>query len=260
MTTVIKRRVPSNETPDQRTAVINLKKINANLRLKSLGWKALGLLKDLVIFGLLLFIVSKPTPVVVTRGTGEREALSFMTGTERSPELVKAFVISAMTDIHSWKNALPDKGMAPDPGISLKSGKIIPTAVFRNSLYLESKFANSYREVLGELVSTSQLSNPSVQVACQILATDSLVKLSDGKYQIRVIGNLIKFTPGIGADKIPFNKLVTMQAIPPMLPSEIAKRYPNPDPKNISQIDLFRNLESMTAKGLQITNITTATK
>lgn len=213
----------------------------------------LGFVKDFFLFGLILANAAKPMPVGVIRGNGEKERIEFQTGLDRSPALVKSFIVSSMRNLHTWVNVLPEAGQPPDPGTSVtdSSGgaKKIPTIVFRYSLAMEDKFAQEYRKSLADLIAASQLQDPETQVAYKISQTTEPVRLKNGDYRMSLVGTLIKYRPGITPVLIPFNKTVTARAIPPFTRSEAMRKYPQDN--NIAQA-----LELVTVDGLQIVNIT----
>jgi hypothetical protein len=157
-----------------------------------------------------------------------------------------------MSNLHSWRNT--GEGGSPDEGIRLKSGKTLPTSVYNQMVVLDPLFTEKYQSTLAQMIESSQLASERVQVLYQIESTSDLVKMADGKYQIKVIGNLIKASPASVREKIPFNRLVLMKAIPPFLQSETAKKTALADKKGF---DLLRLKQLETAKGLMITDIKT---
>jgi hypothetical protein len=214
---------------------------------------SVGFVKDLGLFGLVLAGLAKPLPVVVTRGNGDKERMEYQVGLKRSPALVKSFAIGAMRNLHTWVNVLPEKGQPPDPGILVgdtsQGSKRIPTIVFRYSLAMEDKFASEYRKSLAELIAASQLRDPSTQVAYKISETTEPIQLKNGYYQISLVGNLIKYMPGVTPTIIPFNKTVVLKAIPPFSLSEAMRKYP-------ADANIASALTFITSDGLQITSIT----
>jgi hypothetical protein len=211
----------------------------------------LGFAKDIFLFGLILANVAKPLPVAVIRGTGEKDRIDFQVGLERSPALVKSFILTSMRSMHTWVNVLPQEGQPPDPGVVVgdtDASKKIPTIVFRYSLAIEDKFGQEYRKSLAELIAASQLEDPQTQVAYKISQTTEPVRLKNGDYKMSLVGTLIKYRSGVTPVLIPFNKTVTAKAIPPFTLSEAMRKYP-------SDANIAQALALVTADGLQITNI-----
>jgi hypothetical protein len=246
------RLLPKVGGEDLRDELVMAKKKASKFKIGFIAVLCAATLKDLIVLGMVGAAASKPPAVVLTKGSGEQETLEFQTGLQRSPALVRSFAISSMQNLHSWSNTAKDGG--DDPGVQLKSGGSLPTTVYNQMVVLQPSFAEKYQISLAKMIESSHISDKNGVVGYSIESTSDLIPMADGRYQIKVVGNLIKVSPGVQRQVLPFNRLVFMKAIPPFIASPSEKMKAVSDQK---KADYLRLKEFETAKGLMITDIKT---
>jgi hypothetical protein len=204
-------------------------------------------------------VASRKAPTLVELGDGQTIRTIVTSASSRSDETIHRFVIEEMTQLMTWRGTLPTLTLEdaqspprPDPGVSIAQGKKVATGTSQAAWGLAESFRTEFLTLVSALTpqeiftsdsgATAALSpfmgapKPANQQAGQGTQVVLIVKylsapqvLSDGKWKLKMVANLIYVRPSDGIGKvIAFNKEIYVQAVePPTLqgsetPTELA--------------------------------------
>jgi hypothetical protein len=205
------------------------------LALFAVGTFGLHLISFFVLFllyGSYSQLSRKAPPSLVQLETGQSVKVAPIGSLERTPQVVLRFVSDTMTLMMNWSGTLPPATVEeatkpkPDPGVSigeqgLRGGKVASGA-WLASQALSSDFRKEFLKVLASITPPGVFKGRT-QVVLVPLSIQAPVKISSGKWKVKMIANLTIFDQGSNlGDVIPFNKEIFVRAVEaPQSPSAV---------------------------------------
>jgi hypothetical protein len=159
--------------------------------------------------------LAKSTQSFIARSNGQTETLEFYSGNERSNVLIQGFAGRFVQNLYSWRSVLPEGGSPIDKGVEVEGGKRLPSAVWKATLGMETRFASVFRKGLAELISNN-VKDTDLQVTYIPKFVQTPEKIGGGKWKARAIGSQI-IVSGNGKDikTKPVAVELTLKAVPP---------------------------------------------
>ena len=211
-----------------------LERQNRPSRNDALALFAVGTFGLLVVNVFLLFLLygsfsnlaRKKPPSLVQLETGKAITVAPLGSQDRTPQVVKKFVIDTMTLMMNWSGTLPattveqTANSQPDPGVNVGKGKV-STSAWQASFALSEDFRKEFLVKLAQLTPRG-IFNGQSQVTLVPLEVQAPQQISDGKWKVKMVANLMVLdrTENL-ATAIPFNKEIFVQAVEaPDPPSE----------------------------------------
>ncbi|MGD1871563.1 MAG: hypothetical protein ACFB02_00770 [Mastigocoleus sp.] len=194
----------------------------------------------------------KPSPSLVQLETGKSIKVVAIGSKERSPRVVSRFVSDTMILMMNANGTLPittlEEAQQPkkDSGIEIrnsrKGGGKITTAAWQASTTFSEDFRKEFLELLAQMTPHGVFEEKT-QMTLTPLSIQSPVKISEGKWKVKMVANLTIFSMGNNlGEVIPFNKEIFVQAVEA------------PDPP-VKMTGLTAVIYSMRSSGLEIVGI-----
>jgi hypothetical protein len=176
-----------------------------------------------LLYGSYSQLTKKPPPSLVQLGTGGAIKVAPLGNLERTPQVVSRFVSDTMTLMMNWSGKLPpttvEEATKPktDPGVNIvgrgsRENKVTSGA-WQASYALSEDFRKEFLKVLASITPPG-IFQGRTQVVLVPLSIQPPVKISDGKWKVKMIANLTIFDQGSNlGDVIPFNKEIFVRAV-----------------------------------------------
>lgn len=199
---------------------------NDALGLFALGTFGLHLLTFFVLillYGAYSNLSKKAPPSLVQLNTGTAIAVAPLGSKERTPQVVKKITIDTMTLMMNWSGTKPpstvEEATKPiiDPGVEIHTtaagrGKVA-TAAWQAGFAISEDFRKEFLAKLAEITPNGVFRN-TTQVALVPLEIQEPIKITDGKWKVKMVANLVVFDKGNNlGDIISFNKEIFVQAV-----------------------------------------------
>jgi hypothetical protein len=165
----------------------------------------------------------KAPPSLVQLETGKSIKVAPIGSLERAPQVVLRFVSDTMTLMMNWSGMLAPTTVEetakpkPDPGIDIRSltnsrGKVASNT-WQASHALSEDFRKEFLKLLADITPPGVFKGRT-QVVLVPLSIQSPVKITEGKWKIKMIANLTIFDQSSNlGEVIPFNKEIFVQAV-----------------------------------------------
>lgn len=201
-------------------------------------------------------IVHKPVPSLVQLVDGSSIATEPMDPTQRTPEVVRQFVKSALGMMFTWNTKVqvknPDSISSPqaitDQGVQLNgpdgSAGRVTTASWQASFALSEDFRSQFLLQVAQMTPTEVFSG----TAQSVLSLESISDpkpMSAGVWQVDVVANLLIFDFQYPqGHAIPFNKSIFVKTVEPAL-----------DPLPSESTPIQKAVYTMRQSGLEVTEM-----
>lgn len=228
--------------------------------LATLGISTLGLCVSVGALIVARNIASKPMPTLVQTLNGKAMKIEALDGYERSPRVIKYFVLNTLTNLFTWRvNYLPPSPESPrgtiDPGVPVEvdgtASIKIPTSVWGASFAISDDFRKDFMgKGLAPMISTLKIVEGSsyvsfipgvVQDPIEVTGKNS----TERRWKVKVVGTLaVKTAINVPETLVPINKDIYVKAVTPPIP---------PDPNAVdTKSDLQTVIAIARASGLEI--------
>jgi hypothetical protein len=214
----------------------------------SLLFQLLNLTGLFLLYGAHSRLANKPPAALVQTESGEAFPVAAVGSLERTPSVIKAFVLDSLTMLFTWSGTLPESvdsmGMsegepAPDEGVETEGGKRVATTAAVGAYALSPDFRKEMLSQLAEMTPPGVFSGET-QVFFEPLSITEPVSIASGEWKIVLVGNLIVVSQTRNLeDQIPFNKEIFIRAVVP------PRTWKGTSP-------LARSVASVRAAGLEI--------
>ncbi len=187
------------------------------------GLHLITLLGLFLLYGSYSQLSKKASPSLVQLETGKSIKVAAIGSNERTPQVVLRFVSDTMTFMMNWSGNLNAGTIEesvkplPDPGIEIRSltnsqGKVTSSA-WQASHALSEDFRKEFLKKLSQITPQGVFKGKT-QVVLVPISIQSPIKISSGKWKIKMIANLTIFDQGSSLGEIiPFNKEIFVQAV-----------------------------------------------
>lgn len=177
----------------------------------------------LLLYGSYSQLNKKAPPSLVQLETGSAIKVAPIGSLERTPQVVSRFVSDTMTLMMNWSGTLPPANVEeaakpkPDPGINIGErglrGNKVASAAWQASYTLSEDFRKEFLKVLASITPPG-IFQGRTQVVLVPLSIQLPVKISEGKWKVKIIANLTVFDQGNNlGEVIPFNKEIFVRAV-----------------------------------------------
>lgn len=177
-----------------------------------------------LLYGSFSRLSKKPPPTLVELNNGKSVQVTSIGSKERTSTTILNFVKTTFTLMLNWSGTIPisndeigTKKAKPDPGVSIKQlagsdGKVT-IAAWQSSYALSSDFRKEFIQLLAEMTPAGVFEQ-NTQVVFIPLSIQQPIKISQGKWKVRMISNLNIFdTRSNIGEVIPFNKEIFIKAV-----------------------------------------------
>ncbi|MEM8604254.1 MAG: hypothetical protein AAGF24_10515 [Cyanobacteria bacterium P01_H01_bin.121] len=185
---------------------------------------ALVLLLQLVLLFQFNTVANQPLPTLVQLQDGTATTVEPMAANERSPQVVREFVLSALTLLMNWDTVMTPpptpqqqaglEEIVPvlDPGVTINlpegENKQITTQAWQASFALSEDFRTAFLEQLARMTPATVFEG-STQVIFIPIQISEPQPVGEGEWQVNVVANLVRISQDNPQGKaIPFNKEV----------------------------------------------------
>lgn len=186
----------------------------------------------LLLYGSYSQLNKKAPPSLVQLETGKSIKVAPIGSLERTPQVILRFVSDTMTVMMNWSGTLPPTTVEeaakakPDPGINIANkglrGNKVTSAAWQASYALSEDFRKEFLKVLAS-ITPSGVFQGKTQVVLVPLSIQSPIKISEGKWKVKMVANLTVFAQNSNLGEIiPFNKEIFIRAVvPPQSPNQV---------------------------------------
>ena len=172
-------------------------------------------------------LAKKPVPSLVQLDSGDTIAVAPLGSKERDSKVVLKFVSDTLTKMFGWSGMKPaltvEEAVKPEPdsGIDIRTGgfggRRVTTAAWQASFALSEDFRKEFLEKLAEITPAGVFDagnrTASTQVALVPVQFSMPQKISEGKWKLNMVANLMVFRSNSIGDVIPFNKEIFIRAV-----------------------------------------------
>jgi hypothetical protein len=228
-------KVHNQDTESESTSRKRLRFLNRSeqrfstgdtLALFAIGTFGLHLISFLILFllyGSYSQLSKKPPPTLVQLETGKSIKVASIGSFERTPQVVLRFVSETMTLMMNWSGKLPPNNVEearlpkPDLGVEINSlgngrGKVT-TSAWQASYALSEDFRKEFLKMVADITPPGVFKSRT-QVVLVPLSIQQPVKITEGKWKVKMVANLTVFDQGSNLGEIiPFNKEIFVQAV-----------------------------------------------
>jgi hypothetical protein len=177
----------------------------------------------LLLYGSYSQLNKKPPPSLVQLETGKSIKVAPLGNRERTLQVISRFVSNTMILMMNWSGNLPPTTVEeaakpkPDGGINIgereAKGNKVTSGAWQASYALSSDFRKEFLKILASITPPGVFKGKT-QVVLVPLSIQSPIKISEGKWKVKMIANLTVFDQGNNlGEVIPFNKEIFVQAV-----------------------------------------------
>lgn len=186
-------------------------------------------------------INTKSLPTLVQTLDGRAIKVTPENADYREPELLSQALREWLGLTFNWSSR-PNKEGTVEPGVNF-NGYSVPKNAWEASFLLDESLRSSFLEILGK-INASVPANSDVTFQIGSLSFPELQANETGVWKVKLVGTLLIAEASKPERGIEFNKIVTLEAVPPPL-------YPLPSGSSPIQTAVYR----MRGKGIKIASM-----
>ncbi|KAI9130162.1 hypothetical protein [Acaryochloris sp. CCMEE 5410] len=196
----------------------------------ALCFSVVSIVLNLVIVGLQVSLINKPSPTLVERNDGISMRVEPIGHLDRQPEAVKNFVAQKMVQLFDWRPYLTDPNLPGepqlDPGVEIGSEQErITTKTWQAGFGLAAQIRIPYLQMIARLTPDSVFAPEEQQRAQGVLVIERIgqpEKIKANEWKISIVSKLLIFENGDNlGEPIPVNKHVFVRSVTqPILPPD----------------------------------------